>query len=307
GNGGSIYIEATNSKRTLLDFQYQPRWQAQHGAPGGTNRRTGRNGDDVVLEVPVGTEVFTFPNDDGEKQLVVDLTEPEQRVCIARGGKGGRGNTHFKSSTHQAPTYAQKGIAGEQGKFLLSLKLIADVGLVGLPNAGKSTFLSRISEARPKIADYPFTTLEPQLGVVKGPGGNTFAVADIPGLIEGAAVGKGLGLEFLKHIERTGAIAHLIECTPLVEDPSGEALRIAKETVEGELAQYPSSVVEKPILYVFTKGDVLTTEWSLDHLKEAAHIPSHIASFLISSATGLGISECIGSLFSMLQQKALEK
>ena len=207
GHGGSVYLVADTSKQTLLDFKFQPQWKAENGVMGGTSNKTGKSGEDIIVKVPPGTEVYNV--DTGE--LIVDLTETEKPFCLARGGRGGKGNTFFKSATNRAPEHSQPGEPGDAGNFKLILKLIAHVGLIGLPNAGKSTLISTISSAKPKIADYPFTTLVPNLGVVQGSFGGSFVVADIPGLIPGASDGKGLGISFLKHIERTKILAHLIE------------------------------------------------------------------------------------------------
>ena len=302
GCGGSVYARATLSKRTLLDFQYRPRWHAEHGGNGEKNQKYGKNGEDMILELPIGTEIYQLPDAENcsERKFIADLTEDQQDVCLAKGGKGGKGNTFFKSATNQAPMHAQKGLPGEAGRFLLSLKLIADVGLIGLPNAGKSTFLSTVSAAKPKVADYPFTTLEPQLGVVQGPGGSSCVFADIPGLIEGAHHGKGLGLEFLKHVERTSVLVHLIDCYPLVEDPESEQLKVDRITIEEELQHYAGDLMEKPRIFLFTKLDLSPSEWSLDQLKTAAGLPPDTVACAISSATGTGIQDAVTSIFRIL-------
>ena len=305
GGGGSVYVKATTSRRTLLDFQFQPLWKAGKGGAGSAQKKFGKDGADIILEVPVGTEIYKLPsrNDTESGEFICDLTEDGATICISKGGKGGRGNVHFKSSTNQAPTYSQPGTKGEKGIFLFTLKLIADIGLVGLPNAGKSTLLSVISEAKPKIGDYPFTTLEPMLGIIKGMGSATCVVADIPGLIDGASSGKGLGISFLKHIERTSVIAHVIDSSSLITHPDNpEILSSEIETIQNELRSYSEELANKPLLYIFSKSDLLPSEWSLDHLKNVAKIDQNADCILISSATSAGISECIASFFRILRE-----
>lgn len=214
GRGGSVVLVATSNLTTLLDFHFQPRWKATDGLKGQGSRKDGRAGDDLIIQVPVGTQVYKSAGFDEKKEpilgeLVCDFDQDGATLTLAQGGRGGKGNSFFKSPTNRAPEHFQPGEEGGIGEYVLSLKLVADVGLVGLPNAGKSTLISRISAARPKIADYPFTTLTPNLGVVQAKGGKSFVVADIPGLIPGAHQGKGLGIKFLKHVERTKVIAHL--------------------------------------------------------------------------------------------------
>src|SRR5512141_1507640 len=234
GKGGDVVVEAVNGLNTLIDYRYQQHFKAQRGGNGMGKERAGANGKDVVLKVPVGTQVY---EEDGET-LLADLTEVGQRVTIAEGGNGGFGNAHFKSSTNRAPHHANPGQPGEEHTIRLRLKLIADAGLIGLPNAGKSTFLAAVSAAKPKIADYPFTTLHPNLGVVRIDG-TDFVLADIPGLIEGAHEGAGIGDRFLGHVERTAVLLHLVDATL---DDVAEAYGI----VRGEVEAYGAGLVDKP-------------------------------------------------------------
>ncbi|MCS7179927.1 MAG: GTPase ObgE, partial [bacterium] len=209
GKGGDIIFKAVKNKKTLLDFHFQKHFYAENGKPGSSNNKKGKDGDDLIIEVPCGTIIKEIK--DGEEKILADLVKEGDYIIAAKGGKGGLGNTHFKSSTNQTPRIATKGERGEEKIIKLELKLIADVGIIGYPNSGKSTLLSKISKARPKIADYPFTTLEPNLGLVDLGDFRSFVVADIPGLIEGASKGKGLGIKFLKHIERTKILLHLLD------------------------------------------------------------------------------------------------
>jgi len=243
GNGGNIILVATRNLNTLFDHNRQKKYQAENGAPGGPSKKTGKNGKDLVIHLPVGTIVR---NEDNKK--IADLTKDGQELLVARGGKGGRGNIHFSSSTNRVPRTAEKGEAGQAMTLYLDLKLMADVGLIGLPNSGKSTLLATISQAQPKIADYPFTTLEPVIGIVKHKG-ITFAVADIPGLISGAASGKGLGHRFLKHIERTKILVHLVSAE------SKDLLADAK-IVRNELVLFSKRLAKKPCILVISKSDL---------------------------------------------------
>jgi GTP-binding protein len=248
GRGGDVVLIATHSYSTLLHLSYNPEHKADRGRHGEGSNKTGRDGGDAEVPVPVGTVVY----DDDTGQLLCDLTEAGQRFVAARGGRGGRGNARFATSTHQAPLEHEQGSPGEERRLRLELKLLADVGLVGFPNAGKSTLISRISAARPKVADYPFTTLEPHLGVVKMDDERTFVVADIPGLIEGASEGHGLGLRFLRHIERTRLLVHLV-------DVSESSLRDPVEDFEvilEELARFSEELAKKPMFVVASKMDV---------------------------------------------------
>jgi GTPase len=248
GNGGSVWVEAVEGLNTLIDFRYQQHFFAKNGQPGMGRQRTGKDGDDIVLRVPVGTEIL----DEDEETVIADLTEVGQRVQLARGGNGGFGNLHFKSSTNQAPRRANPGQEGVERTIWLRLKLIADVGLLGLPNAGKSTFLAATSNARPKIADYPFTTLHPNLGVV-GIDNVEFVIADIPGLIEGAHEGRGIGDRFLGHVERCAVLLHLV-------DGTSETLAEDYRTIIGELEAYGGDLARKPRVTALNKIDALTEE-----------------------------------------------
>lgn len=248
GRGGDVWAEAVDGLNTLIDFRYQQHFFAKNGQAGMGSQRTGKDGDDVVLRVPVGTEIL----DEDEETLLFDLTEVGQRVLLAKGGNGGFGNLHFKSPTNQAPRTANPGLEGVERTLWLRLKLIADVGLLGLPNAGKSTFLAATSNARPKIADYPFTTLVPNLGVV-GVDGAEFVVADIPGLIEGASDGRGLGDTFLGHVERCAVLLHLV-------DGTAEDVVTDYQTIITELEQYGGGLAEKPRVTVLNKIDALDDE-----------------------------------------------
>ncbi|TYB82852.1 GTPase ObgE [Maritimibacter fusiformis] len=248
GRGGDVVAEAVDGLNTLIDFRYQQHFFAKNGQPGQGSQRTGKSGDDIVLRVPVGTEIL----DEDEETVLADMTEVGQRVTLASGGNGGFGNLHFKTSTNQAPRRANAGQPGVERTIWLRLKLIADVGLLGLPNAGKSTFLAATSNARPKIADYPFTTLVPNLGVV-GVDGVEFVVADIPGLIEGAHEGRGLGDRFLGHVERCSVLLHLV-------DGTAEDVVADWRTIIGELDAYGGVLAEKPRVTVLNKADALTDE-----------------------------------------------
>ncbi len=248
GAGGSVWAEAVEGLNTLIDFRYQQHFFAKNGQPGMGKQRTGKDGDDIILRVPVGTEIL----DEDQETVVADLTEVGQRVQLARGGNGGWGNLHFKSSTNQAPRRSNPGQDGVERTLWLRLKLIADVGLLGLPNAGKSTFLAATSNARPKIADYPFTTLHPNLGVV-GVDNTEFVVADIPGLIAGASEGRGIGDRFLGHVERCAVLLHLV-------DGTSETVAEDYATIIAELEAYGGALAEKPRITVLNKIDALDEE-----------------------------------------------
>ncbi|NRG16423.1 GTPase ObgE [Rhizobiales bacterium] len=248
GRGGDVWIECVEGLNTLIDYRYHQHFKAKTGTHGMGRNRTGGKGEDVILRVPVGTEILEEDND----TPITDMTQPGQRFLLLKGGNGGFGNSHFKSSTNQAPRHANPGLAGEEKWIWLRLKLIADAGLVGLPNAGKSTFLAAVSAAKPKIADYPFTTLHPNLGVVEIDG-RGFVLADIPGLIEGAHDGVGLGDRFLGHVERTRVLLHLVDGTD--EDP-GNAYKV----VRGELEAYGHGLTDKPEIVALSKADALTPE-----------------------------------------------
>src|SRR3989442_13598982 len=258
GKGGDVIMESRERHNTLVHFRFNPEYKAQRGRHGEGSNRTGREGEEVVLKVPVGTIVYDA--DTGEK--VHDFSSPDERIMVARGGRGGRGNAQFATSTHQAPREAETGRPGEERSFRLELKLLADVGLVGYPNVGKSTLISRISAARPKIADYPFTTLTPYLGVVALEDFRTFVVADIPGLIEGAHEGHGLGDQFLKHIERTKVLVHLVDVSEPERDPVADYKTILKE-----IMLYNSDLAQRKQEVVASKGDALQNPKNLTLLK----------------------------------------
>ena len=253
GRGGSVYAEADENTNTLVEYRFVKRYQAKNGEKGHGSDRYGAGADDITLKMPVGTLIRDI--DTGE--IVADLTHHGQRVCLARGGKGGLGNIHFKSSVNRAPKQSTPGEEGEARSLMLELKVLADVGLLGMPNAGKSTLITAVSAARPKIADYPFTTLHPNLGVVRIDENHSFVMADIPGLIEGAAEGAGLGHRFLKHLSRTGLLLHVVDLAPFDEatDPAAEALAIINE-----LRKYDEELFDKPRWLVLNKLDMLSEE-----------------------------------------------
>jgi len=284
GKGGDIIFQAETNLNTLIDFRYTQHFRAPKGGNGAGSDRTGAGAHDVVIKLPIGTQLFA----DDRVIMLADLDAPGKRVTLLRGGDGGFGNAHFKSSTNRAPRKATKGWPGEERWVWLRLKLIADAGLVGLPNAGKSTFLSVVSAARPKIADYPFTTLHPQLGVIRLSNVEEFVLADIPGLIEGAHQGAGLGDRFLGHVERCAVLLHLID------GAAGDVVH-AWRTVRGELTSYGGGLAEKPELIGLNKSDAMTpreTAASLAALRKASGRPV----FLLSGATGQGVPEVLRAL-----------
>jgi GTP-binding protein len=291
GAGGSVYIVAAATKNTLVDFRYHPEFKARRGQHGQGANRTGSTGSDLEIEVPIGTLVFER-GADGTLAEVADLVHEGDRVQVARGGRGGRGNARFVSSTNRAPRRTEPGEPGEQKQLHLQLKLIADVGLVGFPNAGKSTLISRISAARPKIASYPFTTLAPNLGVVTLSGDRSFVVADVPGLIEGAHEGHGLGDRFLKHIERTKVLVHLVD----VSSESGRDPVEDFEIIRGELKSYSADVFAKPQITVANKMDALDEPERLKRLE--AHLKKKKVPLLkISGATGEGVDRLLEAMW----------
>jgi GTPase len=291
GRGGDVAIEAVSGLNTLVDYRYQQHFKAQRGGNGMGKDRHGAGGADVVLKVPVGTQVF---EEDGET-LLADLAKVGERVVLARGGNGGFGNAHFKSSTNRAPRHANPGQPGEERTIRLRLKLIADAGLVGLPNAGKSTFLAAVSAARPKIADYPFTTLNPQLGVVRIDG-DELVLADIPGLIEGASEGAGLGDRFLRHVERCRVLLHLV-------DGTGEHAGEAYKTVRAELEAYGHGLVAKPEIVALSKSDALSPE-VLKRQKERLRRAAKRTPLVLSAVSGEGVQVALRALLFAMQPAA---
>jgi GTP-binding protein len=291
GKGGDVIIEAHHNLSTLLDFRYKKHYTAGDGEPGASGLKDGSNGKDVIIKVPVGTII----KDAESKEILFDLDKDNMRVVAAKGGKGGKGNSNFATATKQAPRYAEPGLKGEAGKVILELKLIADVGLVGFPNAGKSTFISTISAARPKIADYPFTTLEPNLGIVNYRDYQGFTVADIPGIIEGAHEGKGLGHKFLRHIERTRILLFLIDIT------SDDYQRDYKILLN-ELKSYSEELVKKKKIVALSKADLAGEE----EIKKLAKkkIRNTDSQFLVfSSATGAGVPQLLDKLWEAIHNR----
>jgi GTP-binding protein len=280
GRGGDIFLVSTEHQNTLIQFRFNPEHKAQRGRHGEGSDCTGAEGYSIDLQVPVGTVVY----DEATGERIHDFTAPGERFLVARGGRGGKGNARFATSTHQAPTEHEPGKPGQERRLRLELKLLADVGLVGFPNAGKSTLISRISAARPKIAAYPFTTLEPQLGVVSLDDYRSFVVADIPGLIEGAHLGHGLGVQFLRHIERTRLLAHLVD----VSETSGREPAEDFETVMAELASFNEDLAAKPMIVVATKMDAAQDPARVESLRQIA-AARRLAFFEISSVTGQGL------------------
>ena len=288
GRGGDVWIEAVEGLNTLIDFRYQQHFKAKRGGHGMGKQRTGARGEDVVLKVPVGTQVY----EEDQETMIADLTEVGQRVLLAAGGNGGWGNLRFKSSTNQAPRRSNPGEEGEERWLWLRLKLIADAGLVGLPNAGKSTFLAAATSAHPKIADYPFTTLHPGLGVVDLGTSTRFVLADIPGLIEGAADGAGLGHRFLGHVERCKVLLHLIDVTQ--DDPAA-----AYRTIRSELEAYDPELAERPEIVALNKIDALTPELVTEQAKQLKKAYKG-KPLLISGVTGTGVKDALYAIASHL-------
>jgi GTP-binding protein len=290
GNGGCVIIEAHHNLSTLLDFRYKKHYHAQNGKPGGSSLKDGKNGEDVIISVPVGTTIKSSQT----SKILYDLDTDCKRIIIAKGGKGGRGNSNFATPTNQAPRYAEQGKIGEEKNIILELKLIADVGLVGFPNAGKSTLISKISAAKPKIADYPFTTLEPNLGIVQYKEYKSFTVADIPGIIEGAHEGKGLGIKFLRHIERTKILLFLIEST-------SKNIQKDYDTLLNELERFSPELAKKTIIVGISKTD-LVDENELKKIirKKIKKVDHTLLPF--SSATMKGIKELLNSLWIILEK-----
>lgn len=292
GKGGSVILKAVEHLQTLLDFQYNHKFKADNGKRGGPKNMTGANGEDYIIQVPLGTVIYDADTD----EIIGDLVEKDQELCVAAGGKGGLGNKHFLSNRNRAPEYALPGLDGENKRLRLELKLLAEVGIIGLPNAGKSTLISALSAARPKIADYPFTTLIPNLGVVRKPSGDGTVFADIPGLIEGAHLGAGLGHEFLRHIERTRLLLHLVDATD--SDPIANY-----QTIQEELTAYGRGLSERPQILALNKVDAVDLE--SEEIKAIASqleqlSQSHV--FMISAVAGIGLDPLLQEVWTTLDE-----
>jgi GTP-binding protein len=292
GKGGDVTLVSSQDRRTLYPFRFKHEFTAPRGGGGEGRQRTGKNGSDIVIEVPPGTIVRDAETGD----LIKDFSRPGESFIVARGGRGGKGNTHFKSSTHRTPRFAQPGEAGEVKQLKLELKLLADVGIIGLPNAGKSTLISVISAARPKIADYPFTTLVPNLGVVKAGDREPFVVADIPGLIAGAHAGAGLGIRFLRHIERTRMLVHLIDASAI--DPENPLEAYA--AINTELSSYSPDLARKPQIIALNKLDLPGTEERARAFKAA--LKKRAKLYLISAATVKGVDQLLAQISNRLDE-----
>jgi len=286
GNGGSVILQATTDLQTLLDFRFENIFKAENGERGGPSNMTGKRGGDRIIKVPVGTVIMN----EATSEVLGDFIEVDQTLVVARGGKGGLGNRYFLSNQNRAPDYALPGLLGEELTLYLELKLIAEVGIIGLPNAGKSTLISVVSAARPKIADYPFTTLVPNLGVVSKPSGDGIVFADIPGLIEGAADGVGLGHDFLRHVERTKLLIHLIDVTQ--DDPL-----LAYHTIQEELAAYGHGLADKPQILALNKIDAMLPE-DVEAIAEQFDLPI----LAISAASKKGLDKLLQSVWKLLEQ-----
>jgi len=291
GDGGSVIIKAFHNLSTLLDFRYKKIYKAGNGEPGGSSLKDGKNGKDVIIKVPVGCII----KDEETGKTIVDLDDDGKEIVIAKGGKGGKGNSNFATPTNQAPRFAEDGKPGEKKKLIFELKLIADVGLVGFPNAGKSTLISKISAAKPKIADYPFTTLEPNLGIVRYKDFESFTVADIPGIIEGAHIGKGLGLKFLRHIERTRILLFLIDITS--EDYQEEY-----NILLNELKSYSKKLASKTKIVSLSKADLLE-ENKLKKIKKKKFKNADSPLIIFSAVSGYGLQDLVDYLWKMLKSE----
>jgi GTP-binding protein len=290
GRGGSVILVAVENLQTLLDFRYSHHFKAEDGDRGGPNNRTGAAGQDLLIEVPCGTAVY----DAHTGELLGDLVKPGETFCVAAGGKGGLGNKHFLSNRNRAPEYALPGLPGEQRRLRLELKLLAEVGIIGLPNAGKSTLIAALSAARPKVADYPFTTLVPNLGVVRKPSGDGTVFADIPGLIEGAHQGAGLGHDFLRHIERTRLLLHLVDAT--AQDPIADY-----HIIQQELQAYGRGLAERPQILALNKVDAVD-EKTVEAIAQQLTTISQTSVFQISAVTRKGLDELLQYIWSALEQ-----
>ena len=291
GNGGNIYFKVDKDKNTLIDFRYTKKFKAKNGENGSGSHCNGKYGEDLYINVPIGTVV----KDAKTGNIIADLSKPDQVELILKGGKGGRGNSHFATSTRQAPRFSENGDKGEEKEVILELKLLADVGLLGFPNVGKSTFLSKVTDARPKIANYEFTTINPNLGVVKTKG-DSFVIADIPGIIEGASEGVGLGIQFLRHIERTRLLLHFID----VSGQNGRDPVNDYYTINNELAKYSEKLTKRKQILVATKIDSMQDDTNLKKLEELAK-KEKLEFYKISSVTGAGVQELIDHITEVLK------
>lgn len=294
GKGGSVYIEAIDNANTLIDFRYQQHFRAEKGHHGMGRLRSGRKGEDIIMKVPVGTQIF----DEDKETIILDMTKKGERILLLEGGDGGFGNAHYKTATNQAPEKKTPGWPGKEMAVWLRLKIIADAGLVGLPNAGKSTFLSVCSRAKPKIADYPFTTLHPNLGVVKV-GNSDFVLADIPGLIEGAHEGHGLGHRFLGHVERTRVLLHLIDAT-------AEDVKESYRVIMSELKEYGGGLIDKPMIVALNKCDSLTEKEIAKKVKSLEKICEHEV-IVLSAVTGQNVEKILFKLFNIIHANKQEE
>lgn len=295
GDGGNVIFRAREGVNSLVQFAHRKHWRAENGHPGQGSDRHGRNGEDLLIDVPPGTVIL----DSQSGMIIRDLVADGEDVVVARGGRGGKGNAHFKSSINQAPREASKGSDGESRRIILELKVIADVGLVGKPNAGKSTLLSRLSRARPEIADYPFTTKYPNLGLVSANMERSFVMADIPGLIEGAADGAGLGHDFLRHIMRAGILVHLVE--PLPSDQTDPIENY--KAIQGELEKYSPELAKRPEIVVVSKSEIPESEEVYQQLKPLVNTPV----LRISAVTGQGLNELIFRIVDLLDQQTVDR
>ena len=292
GNGGNIYFEVDKDSNTLINFRYNKKYKAENGENGSGNRCFGKSGKDLVLKVPKGTVIRDFIT----KKFICDLSEDNQRELVLKGGRGGKGNVHFATSTRQAPDFAIDGEKGKEIEIILELKSIADVGLIGFPNSGKSTLLSKVTSARPKIADYPFTTIDPNLGVVKTSLGNSFIIADIPGIIEGASDGVGLGIKFLRHIERTRILLHIIDVSGL----NGRKATDDFNKVNNELEKYSKKLINKKQIVVANKIDIIQDKEELENLRKVSR-QNGLEFFEISGATKQGVDELMNHVSEVLK------
>lgn len=295
GAGGHVYVLADSNLNTLVDYRYERSYKARNGEPGKGRQMTGKSADDIYLKVPVGTTVVDLDTD----EVLADLTRDGEAVMVAKGGRGGLGNVHFKSSVNQAPRKTTNGTPGEVRRLRLELKVLADVGLLGMPNAGKSTLIRAISAAKPKVADYPFTTLVPNLGVVKADRYRSFVVADIPGLIEGAAEGAGLGIRFLKHLARTRLLLHVVDIAPLDGEPADQI-----DAIADELDRFSPALAEQERWLVFNKIDLLPDQEAAERVEEiVAELGWQGPVFRLSAAAGVGCEELVYALMNAIEER----